>query len=142
MTMLQGTRPSPLQGNTVVDTLLKSPVTDRIRTLKRSESTRRSSTESKPKEVSAPIIRTRVPQGFRQAYIASNRGEDVKFNKARPVPTRRPLSRTHSCLANGPFQGEGGQREAPTRRTNRTVSFGSIEGKFVENIARENKNSL
>ena len=140
--MLQGTRSSPLQGNTVVDTLLTSLENNRIRTLKRSESILRSSTESRPKETLAPIIRTRVPHGFRQAYIASNRGEEVKMSEARPPPARRPRSRTHSCLANGRFQGEGGTRGAPTRHTNRTVSFGSIEGKLVENIARTNKNSL
>jgi hypothetical protein len=139
MTMLKGTRPSPLQGNNVADALLKSPVTERTRTLKRSESNRRSTAENRPKQVSAPIIRTRVPHGFQQAYIAANRGEDV--NTLRPPPVRRPLCRTRSCLPNGLFHDDGEQRE-PVRRTNRSVSFGSIEGKFVENIARANKNSL
>lgn len=134
MTMWQETRASRLQGINVVENLLKSPVKERVRALKRSESSRRSTTESRQKEVKAPIIQTRIPHGFRQAYIAANRGEDV--NTLPPAPVRRPLCRTNSCLSS-----QRGRRE-PVRRTIRTVSFGSIEGRVVENIARENKNSL
>ncbi len=139
MTMLQSTCPCSLQGSIKGDKLLHSTVEDRTRTLKRTESIRRSATESYSKNVIAPIIRTRIPHGFQQAYIASNRGENLK--KIQPTPARRLPCRTRSCLSNGQLR-SGDRHRDPAHQIKRTVSFGSIEGKFVENIAQSHKNSL
>lgn len=136
--MLQANSTSSLQRDDV-HTASKSPITDFIRNSKGLKNSQRSRAESRSKQGPAPIIQTRVPQAFKQVYVAANRGEAIKDVPPATVPARR-LSRTRSCLST---RSSSITKEEPTvRQTTRTVSFGSFEGKIVENIARENKNLL